>query len=418
MRILKYALVGLTAIAIVAGLILLSRPTQAQSNTESAKLAKFVALMQYFRTQPTPSDVHADRLGTFVFLDGALTDIYIDGFIAPFTGEKAEEVRQRLQSVSVEDGYTAAMVESYRLASSPVLLDILHDLLARYYVDLFTTADLSGAPGFLGKSEIQSLAGGFVSSDYALPAPSTTQTPGSMSQPSLTLKYDPAGPDRDCSDFATWREAQAFYLATENDSHGLDPDGDDVACADLPGAPETIAPTPTFPNTLTGGTHRVGVDMEPGLYRGVIPTTESYSSCSWERWRLNGALKYRVERDIHLADGYQFYVRALDSDYELVSTCSLTRVTDFTRPPEAELPDTIEPGMYLVGVEVKPGLYNGVVPTEGHTSCSWSRLSDFTGSYGETIDSDIYFNDGFNFSLAISSNDYGFETSCQLTRVQ
>ena len=418
MRILKYALVGLTAIAIVAGLILLSRPTQAQSNTESVNLAKFVALMQYIRSQPTPSDVNAARIPVLAQFDGLFADIYIDGFIAPFTGETSAEATARLASVPAEDRYTAAMVESYRLASDPFLLDIIHILLAQHYVSYFTTGDLAGANEFLGKSEIQSFTDTFASSDFVIPGPSTTQTPGSMSQPSLTLKYDPAGPDRDCSDFATWREAQAFYLATENDSHGLDPDGDDVACEDLPGAPETIAPTPTFPNTLTGGTHRVGVDMEPGLYRGVIPTTESYSSCSWERWRLNGALKYRVESDIHLADGYQFYVRALDSDYELVSTCSLTRVTDFTRPPEAELPDTIEPGMYLVGVEVKPGLYNGVVPTEGHTSCSWSRLSDFTGSYGETIDSDIYFNDGFNFSLAISSNDYGFETSCQLTRVQ
>jgi len=52
--------------------------------------------------------------------------------------------------------------------------------------------------------------------------------------------YDPAGPDRDCGDFATWQEAQAFYKAAggpARDPHRLDGDRDGVACQSLPGAP-------------------------------------------------------------------------------------------------------------------------------------------------------------------------------------
>lgn len=50
------------------------------------------------------------------------------------------------------------------------------------------------------------------------------------------LRYDPFGPDRDCSDFATWEEAQAFYLAAggpERDPHRLDSDRDGIACESL-----------------------------------------------------------------------------------------------------------------------------------------------------------------------------------------
>ena len=52
-----------------------------------------------------------------------------------------------------------------------------------------------------------------------------------------TGPYNPNGPDRDCSDFATQAEAQAFYEAAggpDRDPHRLDPDKDGVACESLP----------------------------------------------------------------------------------------------------------------------------------------------------------------------------------------
>lgn len=48
--------------------------------------------------------------------------------------------------------------------------------------------------------------------------------------------FDPFGPDRDCSDFKTQKEAQAFFEAAggpEKDPHRLDPDKDGVACESL-----------------------------------------------------------------------------------------------------------------------------------------------------------------------------------------
>jgi len=52
-----------------------------------------------------------------------------------------------------------------------------------------------------------------------------------------TVPYDPNGPDRDCADFDTQKEAQAFYEAAggpDKDPHRLDPDKDGVACESLP----------------------------------------------------------------------------------------------------------------------------------------------------------------------------------------
>ena len=69
------------------------------------------------------------------------------------------------------------------------------------------------------------------------PEPTATEIP---TTPTPALLYDPNGPDRNCGDFDTWRQAQDFYLAAggpETDRHRLDSGRDGVACENLPGAP-------------------------------------------------------------------------------------------------------------------------------------------------------------------------------------
>ena len=171
-----------TALALTATLFLSYSPTRAQDSVDSADLARFVVLMQHIRSQPTPADVRATNVPALAGFDSFFSDIYITGFITPFTGETPEQVKARLQSVPDEDRFTAVMVESYRLASNPLLLNIMHNLLARYYVDYFTTSDLGGASDFLKRTEITSLADGFDSMDYAIPAPSATGTASTPAQ--------------------------------------------------------------------------------------------------------------------------------------------------------------------------------------------------------------------------------------------
>ncbi len=158
---LKYISTAIISLSLTAALVLANSPTRAQDSQESANLAKFVALAQYIRSQPTPDDVHSDNVAQLAAFDSALSGIYITGFITPFTGESPEQVNARLQSVPEEDRFTAVMVESYRLASNPLLLDIMHILLAQYYVDYFTTSDMGGASDFLKRDEITRLADGF-----------------------------------------------------------------------------------------------------------------------------------------------------------------------------------------------------------------------------------------------------------------
>lgn len=67
------------------------------------------------------------------------------------------------------------------------------------------------------------------------PAPVLDATPGMT--PTAGLAYDPNGPDRDCGDFRTHDEAQAFFIAAGGpgrDPHRLDGDDDGVACESLP----------------------------------------------------------------------------------------------------------------------------------------------------------------------------------------
>ena len=157
------------------------------SDVESANLSKYAALMQYIRSQPTPPDVNATRIPVLAQFDGLFTDIYIEGFIVPFTGETFEEANTRIGSVPEDDRYTAAIVESYRLASDPLLLDIMHILLAQHYVGYFTTGDLSGANEFLGKAEIQSLTEGFDAGNYAIPVPASSTAPSARPDAGLEL---------------------------------------------------------------------------------------------------------------------------------------------------------------------------------------------------------------------------------------
>ena len=76
-------------------------------------------------------------------------------------------------------------------------------------------------------------------------APSSDSGPsGQDAQPTPTPTPQPVKDefqDRNCSDFATWQEAQDFFLSEggpSRDPHRLDGDGNGVACQSLPGAPD------------------------------------------------------------------------------------------------------------------------------------------------------------------------------------
>ncbi len=68
-----------------------------------------------------------------------------------------------------------------------------------------------------------------------VPAPSVTEEEPASTL-SSSLAYDPFGPDRDCGDFSTQAEAQAFFEAAggpASDLHRLDTDDDGRVCESL-----------------------------------------------------------------------------------------------------------------------------------------------------------------------------------------
>ena len=78
------------------------------------------------------------------------------------------------------------------------------------------------------------------------PTPTPTPTPEHTPEPAPEEPFE----DRDCGDFSEWQDAQDFFLAEggpDEDPHGLDRDGDGVACQSLPGSPrnERELPTPS-----------------------------------------------------------------------------------------------------------------------------------------------------------------------------
>ncbi len=77
--------------------------------------------------------------------------------------------------------------------------------------------------------------------------------------------------DRNCSDFATWAEAQAFFIAQGGpalDPHGLDTNHNGIACESLPGAPGNTA-TATALAQLTPTATR---SPTPGAEQPASPT--------------------------------------------------------------------------------------------------------------------------------------------------
>ena len=134
---------------------------------------------------------------------------------------------------------------------------------------------------------------------------SSTPTPTPPTPESSTLGTDPGGPDRNCSDFATWAEAQAFYKAAGgpgSDRHRLDRDGNGIACESLPGAPnrrasptptstpESSTPTPT-PESSTPGTDPGGPDRNCSDFATWAEAQAFYEAAGGpetDRHRLDG----------------------------------------------------------------------------------------------------------------------------------
>ena len=70
----------------------------------------------------------------------------------------------------------------------------------------------------------------------------------------------------------------------------------------------------------------------------------------------------------------------------------------------------IDPGTYVVGEDIEPGIYQG--ETVDH--CYWERLSDFSGELSGTIANGGGGEPGSKFYVEVVETDFAFYTSCPL----
>jgi hypothetical protein len=161
----------------------------------------------------------------------------------------------------------------------------------------------------------------------------------------------------------------------------------------------TNTPTETpDPNLVEPGTYLVGKDIKPGLYKG------NTVGCYWEREKdLSGSF------DSIISNGNTqglFYIQVGKSDAALSVECEVV-LLDPLPVHSGEYPQTLQPGQYLIGIDIKPGLYKG--NAEG---CYWERQRDLFGGFDSIISNG---NTQGPFYIQVNKSDAALSVGCEVT---
>ncbi len=158
------------------------------------------------------------------------------------------------------------------------------------------------------------------------------------------------------------------------------------------------------------GTYIIGTDIQPGFYTGT-GGYDLLDSCYWERLKdLTGSLNSIIANSNSVG---KFYIEVVGSDKALATSCELSFLPKLPNPA-TEFPQKIQAGMYLVGIDIKPGTYMGKAGTEITKSCYWDRLIDVTGNLDSILAND---NATGQFYVQVLASDFAFSTSCELERI-
>jgi hypothetical protein len=169
-------------------------------------------------------------------------------------------------------------------------------------------------------------------------------------------------------------------------------------------APATTTTQPPPEALFSDGTHVVGTDIEAGTYEtGVLAPLDPGAdpACSWRRLSGTGGTDEEIIADVGV-DTHGI-VEVIDTDAALVTSgCG----DWFALTALPTLMDDIPPGTWAVDIQVASGRY----AAPGGDSCSWARLSSFTGEPDAVIDGDDV--DG-SVIVDVDDGDAGFtSTGC------
>jgi hypothetical protein len=236
--------------------------------------------------------------------------------------------------------------------------------------------------------------------DTPVPTESPTDTP----QPTDTEVPTPVA--------ATKTPAPAAVPATETPAPTAVPATNTPAPTAEP-ATNTPAPTATQSVQVVvvpEGTYLVGTDIKPGIYVGQAGQGV-FDSCYWARLSgLSGAL------DDVLANANAvglYYLEVLPTDKALETACELRPIDQV--PARETLLTVLQPGMYLVGRDIGPGMYRGTAGADVLASCYWARLSGVTGELDQVLANG---NATGQYYIEVQPGDFALEVACEVEKVQ
>ena len=157
--------------------------------------------------------------------------------------------------------------------------------------------------------------------------------------------------------------------------------------------------SPPAAGTIPPGTWLVG-QVEAGRY-----FTNPPDGCYWERLSgLGGTSDDRIANDFISFDSAQVIVDIDPSDvaFSTNEDCGMWDQSPVS-PPDA---GTIPPGIWLVGRQVEPGVYE----VDAGDGCYWERLSGFGGTSDDRIAND-FVSDGGRQLVEIARRDVGFSNN-------
>jgi hypothetical protein len=162
----------------------------------------------------------------------------------------------------------------------------------------------------------------------------------------------------------------------------------------------TRTPTETpNPNLVRAGIYLVNDELKPGIYWG-----EGY--CYWERLKdVSGDFESIIANGN--SDG-QYYVEVKGSDFAFKTDCDILPLESLPEP-SGEFSAQIDPGVYLVGRDMQPGIYRG----EG--SCYWERLEEVSGGFESIIANG---NSDGQYYVEVKGSDFAFKTDCDITTLE
>lgn len=179
------------------------------------------------------------------------------------------------------------------------------------------------------------------------------------------------------------------------------------AIATLISPTETTVPSTatTNANIIEPGTYLVGTDIKAGIYKGDADG----DTCYWSRLKdVSGSLNSIIANDNSVGS---FYVEVKSSDYAFNTACEMTLLPQLPSAVSS-FPQTIEPGIYLVGIDIQPSNYKGKAASGDY--CYWARLSNVTGELSAIIAND---NAQGQFYVRVGKSDFALSTACELSLV-